>query len=173
MVTALRSSSGLGRLPPQVRNTGSNPVRNAVTMSSETFAMVERMIANGEVTRPEQVIKIAALYSISPACNAQIVKMISAGEINRTQAKMLLTELLPSSSGLGRQPPQAGNIGSNPVGSAITINRCPWSGVECNCKEFPWLEDSCVPRKCGDVIKEKAPAMLAFRKLAKETTKCL
>ena len=30
--------------------------------------------------------------------------------------------MLPSSSGLGRQPPQAGNGGSNPSGSAIYTN---------------------------------------------------
>ena len=34
--------------------------------------------------------------------------------------------MLPSSSGLGRQPPQAGNGGSNPSGSAIPL--CPCKG---------------------------------------------
>ena len=78
--------------------------------------------------------------------------------------------MLPSSSGLGRLAPQAGNDGSNPSGSAIDPNykpaiRCPWSGVECDCKEFPWMVDGFVPPVCGNLMKDKMPAMLAFRKV--------
>lgn len=32
--------------------------------------------------------------------------------------------MLPSSSGLGRCPPQGGNVGSNPAGSAIPLCSC-------------------------------------------------
>ena len=78
--------------------------------------------------------------------------------------------MLPSSSDLGRQPPQAGNGGLNPSGSAIPaytyINACPWSGAPCECKTFPFRgANDTLPQSCSDLIRDKLPAMIPFRKL--------
>ena len=46
------------------------------------------------------------------------------------------------------------------------INACPWSGVPCDCKQFPWLGvGGVLPLVCGEAIREKMPAMIPFRKL--------
>ena len=49
------------------------------------------------------------------------------------------------------------------------INACPWSGVPCECDEFPFLEGGgTLPKVCSDLIRAKMPAMEPFRKLAKK-----
>jgi hypothetical protein len=49
------------------------------------------------------------------------------------------------------------------------INACPWSGVPCECDEFPFLENGGVlPKVCSDLIRATMPAMEPFRKLAKK-----
>jgi hypothetical protein len=49
------------------------------------------------------------------------------------------------------------------------INACPWSGVPCECDEFPFLENGGVlPKVCSALIRAKMPAMEPFRKLAKK-----
>ena len=46
------------------------------------------------------------------------------------------------------------------------INACPWSGVACECKEFPWRgHNDVLPLVCSDTIRDKMPAMIVFRKL--------
>lgn len=28
--------------------------------------------------------------------------------------------------------------------------RCPWSGMPCDCEEFPWTRDGKIPKKCAE-----------------------
>ena len=58
---------------------------------------------------------------------------------------------------------------SDAVPAYTHINACPWSGVPCECDEFPFLENGgLLPKVCGDLIRAKMPAMEPFRKLAKK-----
>lgn len=45
---------------------------------------------------------------------------------------------------------------------------CPWSGMPCDCKEFPWIEDGTVPKKCEDKMSD---ALLGIRKVSPEGLK--
>ena len=46
------------------------------------------------------------------------------------------------------------------------INACPWSGAPCECKTFPWRgHGDVLPQPCSDLIRDKLPAMIPFRKL--------
>ena len=52
--------------------------------------------------------------------------------------------------------------------SKLAEQRCPWSGHECECQQFPWLELGKIPPTCSALIRDKAPAMIVFRKLTGE-----
>ncbi len=58
-------------------------------------------------------------------------------------------------------------LGAVPV--YVPVSTCPWSGVPCDCKDFPWLDgEQRLPPACSNLIRTKAQPMEQFRKLAKK-----
>lgn len=49
---------------------------------------------------------------------------------------------------------------------------CPWSGLPCDCQEFPWLVNGLVPKVCEDrpkVCEDRMPdAILGIRKVSED-----
>lgn len=45
----------------------------------------------------------------------------------------------------------------------LKVKRCPWGGLPCDCKEFPWIKDGVIPKRCEDQMPE---ALLGIRKVS-------